>query len=485
MKKTALRRICIFVCIYALLFVYPSSVFAQGEKNWYLQYRSHGEAPLLPEDAAFLSENDVIVLDGSGEKSVYLTFDAGYENGNIEKILDVLQEENVPGAFFLLPNVARSVPELVLRMHDEGHLLCNHTKSHRNMSEVTDKEVFRKELTDNEDILRETLGLEMAKYYRPPEGAYSRLNLETAKALGYKTVFWSLAYADWDNKKQPDPEKAKSLLLSRIHPGCVLLLHPTSATNAAIMSDLIKTLKADGYIFKRLDEFGKTENGSCADKAEAAGKISDYTYEDGNSHVIVANRGAPGKIALTFDDGPGKQYTEEILGILDEYDAKATFFLIGENAERYPEIVKEESARGHEIGNHTYSHPNMRKLSPEKYGEEIEKTQTVLAEITGKPPVLFRPPGGYLNNALVEKTAENGCTAVLWSWRQDTRDWANPSVEEVVGTVMEGLCDGDIILFHDFDAKESPTPAALRLLLPKLRDMGYEFVTVSELMNAA
>lgn len=219
------------------------------------------------------------------------------------------------------------------------------------------------------------------------------------------------------------------------------------------------------------------------DETVFCGKISDYNYKDGECDIIVANRTATKQIALTFDDGPSKVYTEEILEILRENDAKATFFMIGKNAKEHPDIVLKVSDSGHEIGNHTWSHPNMRKLTAEKIGEEISKTQEILKEITGASPVLFRPPGGYLSNDIVDKITSNGCRTVLWSWRQDTRDWERPSVDSIISSVLSNLKDGDIILFHDYNTGKSPTPEALRVLLPKLRDMGYEFVTVSELVK--
>ncbi len=220
-----------------------------------------------------------------------------------------------------------------------------------------------------------------------------------------------------------------------------------------------------------------------AESTVPCGKISDYKFDDGECEVIVANRNAGKQIALTFDDGPCPLYTREILEILKENGAKATFFVIGKNAREHPDILLDVYKAGHEIGNHTYSHPEMRKLSPEKVGEEISKTQEIIKEITGTAPVLFRPPGGYLSNAIVDKISSNGCRTVLWSWRQDTRDWSKPSVERVVNSVLSNLVDGDIILFHDFNTKGSPTPDALRRLLPLLQEQGYEFVTVSELVK--
>lgn len=214
----------------------------------------------------------------------------------------------------------------------------------------------------------------------------------------------------------------------------------------------------------------------------SCGKISDYSYDD-ECDIIVANRNASKQLALTFDDGPCKLYTEEILGILSEYNAKATFFVIGKNAEKYPELVRLEKENGHEIGNHTYSHPEMRKISPEEFEQEITKTQEIIKEITGEYPVLFRPPGGYLSNSIVDKISSNNCRTVLWSWRQDTRDWEKPKADVIVNSVISNIKDGDIILFHDYNTKGSTTPEALRKLLPKLKEMGYEFVTVSELVR--
>ena len=214
----------------------------------------------------------------------------------------------------------------------------------------------------------------------------------------------------------------------------------------------------------------------------SCGKISDYSYED-NCDIIVANRNASKQIALTFDDGPSELYTKEILDILSENNARATFFVIGKNAERFPELIELEKENGHEIGNHTYSHPELRKINAEKFDEEIKKTQEILKEITGEYPILFRPPGGYLSNPIVEKISSNNLSTVLWSWRQDTRDWKKPQADVIVNTVINNIKDGDIILFHDFNTKGSTTPEALKKLLPKLRGMGYEFVTVSELVS--
>ncbi len=206
-------------------------------------------------------------------------------------------------------------------------------------------------------------------------------------------------------------------------------------------------------------------------------------HASAQAHVYASNRDAGKYVALTFDDGPHPIYTEKILSILKENNAKATFFVIGKNAESYPELVLAEFNDGHEIGNHTYSHPDMKKLSVESIIEEIEKTQDIVYDITGKKPEIFRSPCGVYSDELVEAIENIGCKPILWSWRQDTKDWTLPSVKSIVKTVTENIQDGDIILFHDYNKKGSPTPEALEIILPKLAEKGYSFITVSELLK--
>ena len=166
----------------------------------------------------------------------------------------MLRDKNVPGAFFILDNLVLNNTELVKRMIDEGHTVCNHTAKHRDMSTVSTKEEFAQELNKMAEIYKDQMGCDMAMYYRPPEGKYSEDNMKWANELGYKTIFWSFAYADWDNNSQPDPVKAKEKILASTHNGEVILLHPTSATNAAILGSLIEEWRAMGYRFGTLDE---------------------------------------------------------------------------------------------------------------------------------------------------------------------------------------------------------------------------------------
>ncbi len=230
--------------------------------DWYVKKNDTHTQPPLESGLQFIENYNCYYLDKSkagenGEKVLYLTFDAGYENGNIAKILETLRAHKVHAAFFLLEHIVKKESELVRQIATDGHLICNHTAKHRDMSKYTDFDSFAEELLAFERACKEHIGVESAKYYRPPEGRFSELNLEFTDRMGYATVLWSFAYADWDNDRQQDENKALKIILDNIHNGGVLLLHPTSATNAAIMDKLLTTLKNDGYRFASLDELTK------------------------------------------------------------------------------------------------------------------------------------------------------------------------------------------------------------------------------------
>jgi peptidoglycan-N-acetylmuramic acid deacetylase len=221
---------------------------------WGLSFRQEGAAPVAPSSKEALKKVDAAYIGDMSEKVLYLTFDAGYENGCTEKILDILKKHNVPAAFFLVGNYVEKNADLVRRMVDEGHIVGNHTMHHPDMSRLTRKEDFEAELTGLEALFKQTTSKDLPKYYRPPQGCYSQENLKMAKELGYRTVFWSLAYADWNNDSQPTKEQAFEKLLPRIHNGAVVLLHSTSKTNAAILDDLLTEWKKMGYSFATLED---------------------------------------------------------------------------------------------------------------------------------------------------------------------------------------------------------------------------------------
>lgn len=255
--KTVCLRSVFAVMLSALLTLNTLTCYAGGENeafNFYCKRNSEHKTPTIDANISFISQNSGYYVGKDDEKVIYLTFDAGYENGNIERILNVLSDHGAHGAFFVLENLIRRNTALVERMAQEGHLVCNHTYRHKDMSKVTSKEEFEKELCSLESYYTEMTGRHLAPYYRPPEGRFTQKNLIFAEEMGYKTVFWSFAYADWDNDRQPDAERAKKLILDNTHNGMVILLHPTSKTNADILDSLLSEWESLGYRFGTLDE---------------------------------------------------------------------------------------------------------------------------------------------------------------------------------------------------------------------------------------
>jgi peptidoglycan-N-acetylmuramic acid deacetylase len=217
--------------------------------SWGLSFQTEGATPIGPASGQILAKYDAAYVGDTAQKVLYLTFDSGYENGCTEKILDVLKKHEVKAAFFLVGNYIEKNADLVRRMVNEGHIVGNHTMHHPDMSKIRDEAAFRKELENLEKLYKEVTGEDLPKYYRPPQGNYSEENLKMAQQMGYKTVFWSLAYVDWNNDSQPTAEYAFSKLLPRTHNGAVVLLHSTSQTNAQILDELLTKWKQMGYTF--------------------------------------------------------------------------------------------------------------------------------------------------------------------------------------------------------------------------------------------
>ena len=228
------------------------SVNTGADGNWGLSFQSEGAAPIGNATPEYLAKYDGYYAEETEKKVLYLTFDAGYENGYTAKILDVLKEHNAPATFFLVGNYIETSPELVRRMVKEGHMVGNHTYSHPDMSEISTEAAFDEELTKLEKAYTEATGKKMEKYYRPPQGKYSEANLKMAKDMGYKTIFWSLAYVDWYESDQPTKEEAFEKLIPRVHPGAIVLLHSTSKTNSEILDELLTKWEKEGYKFKSL-----------------------------------------------------------------------------------------------------------------------------------------------------------------------------------------------------------------------------------------
>jgi peptidoglycan-N-acetylmuramic acid deacetylase len=234
------------------MFLFTCNVFAA---SWGVHFPKDGGRPEGNATAGELAQFDAFFIGDESEQVIYLTFDAGYENGYTSEMLDTLKKHDVTAAFFVVGTYIRDEPELVMRMINEGHIVANHTMSHPDMSKISVREAFAKELTQVEEIYRQLTGDEIPKFYRPPRGIYNERNLKHAQEMGYKTVFWTTAYMDWDVKKQPSKDEAFKKLFSRTQNGAIILLHNVSKTNAQILDELLTRYKEMGYRFESLDSF--------------------------------------------------------------------------------------------------------------------------------------------------------------------------------------------------------------------------------------
>lgn len=250
-----IKKIVSSILISSVLF---SSVYAT---NWGLSYTNGVNQPPNGEDSAqILAQYNTYFLGDTSKKTVYLTFDAGYENGYTTKILDVLKKQNVPATFFILEHYIDANPEIVKRMSNDGHIVGNHTSNHPNITKISNTKLINE--VDNLSIKFQNLtGKRLDPYFRPPEGSYTYNKLQTLQYLGYNTILWSVAYADWDENNQPSYESALNILNKRMHNGAIILLHPTSSTNAGILDTFITNLKNQGYEFAYLSSLPQLNKG--------------------------------------------------------------------------------------------------------------------------------------------------------------------------------------------------------------------------------
>lgn len=247
--KKILSLILIICFTFYLITVYSS---ADDAINWYIKKKGHN-IPEFPECSDFVNEHGGIILGDSNKKRIYLTFDAGYENGNVEKIVDILNDKGIQGTFFILKRIIEKNPELIRKMENSGHLIANHTANHKDMTTLSDEEMTNN-LQRLETLYKECTGKEMSKLFRFPEGRFNKDKILLCERLGYKCVFWSLTYADWDNSRQPSVEYAVKTLLDNTHNGAIILLHPTASTNVEALPILIDEWRKEGYTFGLISE---------------------------------------------------------------------------------------------------------------------------------------------------------------------------------------------------------------------------------------
>ena len=231
-----------------------SALLHEKSENWGLGFGTEGKPPTGNASAEELKKYNAYFIGDTTQNTIYLTFDCGYENGNTEPILDALKKHDVKATFFVVGNFLETSPEMVKRMIAEGHTVGNHTYHHLDMSSISSMDAFKKETQDVENLFEQITGTPITKFYRPPQGKYNIENLKMAQELGYHTFFWSLAYVDWYQDKQPTKDEAFGKLLKRIHPGAIVLLHSTSSTNAQILDELLTKWEEMGYTIKPLTE---------------------------------------------------------------------------------------------------------------------------------------------------------------------------------------------------------------------------------------
>ncbi len=231
-----------------------SALLHEKSENWGLGFGTEGKPPTGNASAEELKKYNAYFIGDTTQNTIYLTFDCGYENGNTEPILDALKKHDVKATFFVVGNFLETSPEIVKRMIAEGHTVGNHTYHHLDMSSISSMDAFKKETQDVENLFEQITETPITKFYRPPQGKYNIENLKMAQELGYHTFFWSLAYVDWYQDKQPTKDEAFGKLLKRIHPGAIVLLHSTSSTNAQILDELLTKWEEMGYTIKPLTE---------------------------------------------------------------------------------------------------------------------------------------------------------------------------------------------------------------------------------------
>ncbi len=221
--------------------------------------------------------------------------------------------------------------------------------------------------------------------------------------------------------------------------------------------------------------------------AQVAKLVSPETreYWAGSPDIIWQVQTRSKMIALTFDDGPSPTFTPEILDIFKKNKVQGTFFVIATEAEKHPGIVSRMVSEGHEIANHTYHHKYLYRLTAEEVKKELILAEKAITQAAGVKPKLFRPPGGYYNEEIVEAARELGYKVIIWSWKQQSMDWKNPGTQAIISKVLQDAASGGIIVFHDRGGNRTQTVQALQPIIAGLKEKGFRLVTVSAMLRDA
>jgi len=229
----------------------PTKNLSNAKMSWYFTRNSNHQVPAIPNEAKMISKYRGMYVGDTSRRVVYLTFDNGYENGYTIPILDTLRNNQVKASFFVTESYINKNPDIIKRMVADGHAVCNHTSTHPSMPDISDSQI-ENEIRKTEESFQRVTGTRMAPYLRPPSGEYSERTLAVTQKLGYSTVFWSMAFKDWDVNDQPGADYSYNHVMTNVHPGAIILLHAVSSSNAEALDRILKDLKAQGYEFSLL-----------------------------------------------------------------------------------------------------------------------------------------------------------------------------------------------------------------------------------------
>lgn len=406
------------------------------------------------------------------EKWIALTIEDVELATDMQQIMKLCEQWSAKVTFFISANLVEQKPDLIKQAAAKGHELGNHGLNHRYWGE-TDQAAIKQELIEAGSILRNVTGRE-ADVFKPPYSYYETKYLDAVTQVTPRgLVVRGTDLTDWTLMST---EAVVDKVKTSAENGGIIQLNYKVKQAAAALPDILEQLKKMGYTLVTISELKAKVIPTTPPKPQTSVKVPVKPGYYGVVHHINVNQPA---VALTFDDGGSVYRVKTILDILASYQAKATFFLLGNWVNDNPDLVRRMMAEGHEVGNHSYSHPRFTWLSAEDIRREIEITQTAIAEAAGKAPAaLFRPPYGSYNGGVISAIKDMGYEAVVM-WDIDTRDWSGVSGAAISEHVLDSVSPGSIVLFHLHGAH---TAEALTALIPALQGQGYKLSTVGQML---
>lgn len=406
------------------------------------------------------------------EKWIALTIEDVEMTADMQQILKLCEQWNAKVTFFISANLIEQKPDLIKQAAAKGHEFGNHGFNHQYWGE-TDQAAIKQELIAAGTILRNVTG-RAAEVFKPPYSYYEMKYLDAVNQVAPRgLVVRGIDLADWTlMSTEAVVDKVKTSAES----GGIIQLNYKVKQAAAALPDILEQLKKMGYTLVTVSELKARAVPTPPPKQQPLVKAP---VKPGYYGVVHHSNVSQPAVALTFDDGGSVYRVKTILDILASYQVKATFFLLGNWVNDNPDLVRRMVADGHEIGNHSYSHPRFTWLSEAEIRREIDVTQTAIAEAIGRAPAaLFRPPYGSYNGGVISTVKDMGYEAVVM-WDIDTRDWSGVSGAAISEHVLGNVSPGSIVLFHLHGAY---TAEALTELIPALQRQGYKLSTVGQML---